>query len=81
MAACDPDASIWVVTKRPLGHTVVDHLASPASGRARIELDPADLLSPNTALPKYDLTAPGCSEVVTDGQIDAQTIRDALTPS
>lgn len=81
MAACDPDASIWVVTKRPLGHTIVDHLANPASGRPRVALDPTDLLSPTTALAKYDLTAPGCSEVVTYGQLDAQTIHDALTTS
>lgn len=81
MAACDPDASIWVVTKRPLGHTVVEYLANPVSGRPRIDLDPADLLSPSTVLAKYDLTAPGCSELVTYGQLDAQTIRDALTPS
>lgn len=81
MAACDPDASIWVVTGRSLGHTVVDHLASPASGRPRIDLDPADVLSPTTALAKYDLNAPGCSELVTYGQLDAQTIRDALPPT
>ncbi|WP_050033770.1 ATP-binding protein [Halorubrum halophilum] len=81
MAACDPDASIWVVTNRSLGHTVVDHLASPASGRPRIDLDPADLLSPSTALAKYDLTAPGCSAVMTYGQLNVQTIRDAFTPS
>ena len=81
MAACDPDASIWVVVNRSLGHTVVDHLASPATGRPRIDLDPADLLSPSTALAKYDLSAPGCSAVVTYGQMDVQTIRDALTPS
>ena len=81
MAACDPDASIWVVTKRPLGHTIVDHLASPVSGRQRVEIDPADLLSPTTALSKYDLNAPGCSELVTYGQIDSQTIRDALISS
>lgn len=81
MAACDPDASIWVVTKRPLGHTIVDHLVNPASGRPRVDLDPTDLLSPTTALAKYDLTAPGCSELVTYGQLDAQTIRDALRTS
>ena len=81
MAACDPDASIWVVINRQLGHTVVGHLIDPALGRPRVDPDSVDQLSPTTALSKYDLNAPSCSAVVTYGQLDAQTIRDAFTTS
>jgi hypothetical protein len=78
MAACDPDASLWVVTNRELGHDIVEHLATPLTGQPRVNLDPTDLLSPTTTLASYDLAAPGCSDLVTYGQVDAQTIRDAL---
>lgn len=78
MAACDPAVSLWVVTNRRLGHTVVDHLAHPATGEPRVELDAHGVRSDTTALTTYDLDAPGCSTLVTYGHVDAQTIRDAI---
>lgn len=79
MAACDPAVSLWVVTNRRLGHTIVDHLAHPTTGAPRIDLDAHGVRSETTALTTYDLDAPGCSTLVTYGQVDAQTVRELLT--
>ncbi len=78
MAACDPDASVWVVTQRALGHTVIDHLVSPSMGPPRIDLDPTDVMSSSTPLSRYDLQSAACSRVVTYGTVDASTFRTAL---
>lgn len=78
MAACDPDATVWVVSTRPLGHTVIDHLVNPSMGKPRVDLAPTDILSSSTSLSRYDLDSPACSRVVTYGTVDAATFRTAL---
>lgn len=79
MAACDPDATVWVVPTRSLGHTVIDHLVNPSTGQPRIGLDRADILSNSTSLSRYDLDSPACSRVVTYGTVDTEVFRTALT--
>lgn len=78
MAACDPDATVWVVPTRSLGHAVIDHLVNPSMGQPRISLDPTDILSNSTSLSRYDLDSSACSRVVTYGTIDTEVFRTAL---
>jgi len=78
IADCDPDAAVWVVTNRELGHAVVDALVTPTTGQPRIDMDPTEVYGPTTPLHRYDLSSPACSALATYGQVDTDTFRDAL---
>lgn len=65
MAACDPNAAVWIVANRELGHRIVEILVGDHNEDTRLSLTPADVKSPTTPLERYDLQAPGCTAIRT----------------
>lgn len=70
MAACDPEAAIWVVPTHADGHTVLQALNDPLEGPFRIEKE----YSESMRVSRFRIDQPGFTEMRTIEQLQ----RDVL---
>jgi DNA helicase HerA-like ATPase len=59
MAACDPEAAIWIVLSRSGGHEVIEALADPPDGEPRVE----KTYSENTPPWKFTIDTAGLTDI------------------
>ncbi len=79
MAAVDPQAALWVVSNRKLGHRVVEVLVGDSAGESRLPIDPAAVKAETTPLDRYDFEAPGCTAIRTLGAVTPELFDQLLT--
>jgi hypothetical protein len=59
MAACNPEAAIWIVMKQHDGHAVLEALNDPLEGPPRVEKTYAKTTPPQ----QFRIDAPGCTAI------------------
>jgi hypothetical protein len=65
IAACQPDAAVWVVTSRSTGHSVLDALNDPAAGDARVTKTYSESTPPH----QFRIDTPGCTKIISSGRL------------
>jgi hypothetical protein len=60
MAACEPEAAIWIVMRIDAAHDVVDALADPPDGEPRVEKTYAETTPPQ----QFTIDQPGLTDIV-----------------
>lgn len=69
MAACDPEAAIWIVKNRDAAHDVLDALNDPPEGPTRVEKEYSRSSPPQ----RFNIDEPGLTDVYT-----FQYLRDSV---
>jgi hypothetical protein len=61
MAACDPEAAVWLAKSRQKAHDILEALNDPPEGKPRVE----KTYSGSTPPQQFVIDEPGCTEIHT----------------